>query len=86
MPEFPTYSIILSLEMVRAGISKPDLGFCKHSLAFLPTYFYFLHIWKEKIPRHGPGNQAILRSACSSSFLFLASAFAEKALFQLTAL
>lgn len=58
MPESPTSSIILSLEVVGAGISKPDLGFCKHILAFLPTYFYFLHIWKEKIPRQRPGNQS----------------------------
>lgn len=63
----PTPAIILSLEMVGAGVSKPDGGFCKHILAFLPTYFYFLRIWKEKIPRQGPGNQAILGSAGSGS-------------------
>lgn len=62
-PGVPAPSIILSLEMVGAGVSKPDLGFCKHILASLPPYFYFLHIWKEKIPRHGPGKQAVLRSA-----------------------
>ena len=32
-------SIILSLEMVGAGVSKPDLGFCKHILASLPPYW-----------------------------------------------
>jgi hypothetical protein len=85
-PEFLTSSIILSLEMVGAGVSKPDLGFCKHSLAFLTTYFYFLHVWKEKIPRRGPGKQAALRSPLSSSFLLLVSAFGEKASPQLSTL
>lgn len=63
LPELPAPSIILSLELVGAGVSKPDLGFCKHSLAFLPPYFYFLRIWKEKIPRCGPGKPAVLRAA-----------------------
>lgn len=81
MPEFLTSSIILSLEMVGAGISKPDLGFCKHSLAFLPTYFYFLYICKEKIPRQGPGKQAALRSGPSSSFPLHVTASQRKSYF-----
>lgn len=70
-------SIILSLEMVGAGVSKPDLGFCKHILASLPPYFYFLHIWKEENSQTWAWKQAVLRSAGAQCPL-LASACARE--------